>query len=86
MKIFFHKNFKKKYKKLREQQQDKFEDRLRLFMVDFFHPLLNNHSLQGKRSDSRSIDVTGNLRAVFRLLDADTALFIDIDTHPNLYS
>lgn len=86
MQIEFHKNFKKKYKKLRHQQQKKFEDRLRLLEINSFHPILNNHPLQGKYSDCRSIDVTGNLRAVFKLLDDDTMLFVDIDTHPNLYS
>ncbi len=47
--------------------------------------MLRNHALTGKYLGYRSIDITGSLRAIYRLLDQDIAYFIAVDTHPNLY-
>jgi len=64
MKIRFHKNFKKQYKKLNKKEQEKVQQRLELFLENPFHPQLNNHPLKGKYTDYRSIDITGDLRAI----------------------
>jgi len=85
MEIFLHKNFAKKYAKLRQNEKTRFKERRDLFLEDPYDPLLNNHALTGKYTGSRSINVTGNLRAVFDIIDKDSVLFIDIDTHGNLY-
>ena len=45
--------------------QEKFKERVSLFMDDIYNPLLNNHSLDGKWRGYRSINVTGDIRAVF---------------------
>jgi len=85
MKINFTKKFRRKYAKLRKQVRDKFEDRLRLFVLDQYNPLLNNHPLKSKYKGSYSINVTGNIRAIYEFVAEDTLYFIDIDTHPKLY-
>lgn len=85
MKIFLHKNFTKKYAKLRQNEKVKFKERRNLFLKDPYDPLLNNHALTGKHTGSRSINVTGNLRVVYDIIHKDSVLFIDIDTHSNLY-
>lgn len=85
MKIYFHKNFTKKYAKLRLGEKKKFKERQALFLQDPFHPLLNNHALTGKYMGSRNINISGDLRAVYDVIDKDTVLFVDIDTHSNLY-
>jgi len=54
-------------------------------MENPFNPILNNHALHGKWGRYRSINITGNLRALYELIDIDTALLILVDTHSNLY-
>lgn len=86
MKIVLHRNFEKQYKKLRPKEQNRFKERRDVFLNDPFDPVLNNHPLRGRYKGYRSINVTGNLRAVYRLLNDDTVLFVTIDSHSNLYS
>lgn len=83
--IVFHKDFTKKFKKLPPKVKEKFNDRLRIFAIDEFNPLLNNHSLTGKYQGHRSLNVTGDLRAIFKR-DKKYAIFVAIDSHSNLYS
>ena len=85
MRIFLHKNFVKKYAKLRLSEKARFKERRNLFLEDPHNPLLNNHALTGKYTGSRSINVIGNLRVVYDIINKDSVLFIDIDTHSNLY-
>ncbi len=87
MKILFHKKFLKHYKKLRVNEQRVFKERLRLFEEDPYDPVLNTHALQGGYKGYQSMNVTGQLRAVFEFVgrDKDTVFFIDIDSHNNLY-
>lgn len=80
-----HRALDKKLKKIDPYIKDKFKTRLILFVSDQFHPLLNNHALSGNYEGYRSINVTGNYRAVFKLMAQDLAIFYDIDTHPKLY-
>jgi len=82
--IAYHKDFKKRYKKLSPRVQEKLEDRIRLFSRDEFHPILNNHALKGKWLGYRSMNVTGDTRAIFKR-DSQSALFVTIDSHSNLY-
>lgn len=84
MKIKLHRSFEKQYQKLRESEKKKFKKRRDLFLQDEFHPILNNHPLKGKYQGFRSINVTGDLRAVFKR-ESDTAIFVAIDSHSNLY-
>lgn len=86
MKIVLHRNFEKQYKKLRRSEQERFKERRDMFLNDPFDPVLNNHPLRGKYKGYRSINVTGDLRAVYKLLNENTVLFVAIDTHSNLYS
>ncbi len=84
MQIEFHNDFTKKYKKLPVKFQDKFDERLKIFSQDSFDPLLNNHGLHGKYRGCRSINVTGDLRAVYEVKEKGVR-FLDIDNHSNLY-
>lgn len=85
MRIKLHKNFEKDYKRLRESEKQKFKERRDLFLEDEFHPILNNHQLKGKYLGHRSINITGDLRAIFKR-DKKYAIFVAIDSHSNLYS
>lgn len=86
MKIIFHSGFRKQYKKLKPSEQKRFEERIQLFVKDPYNPVLRNHALKGPYKGHYSINITGDLRALYKLARKDTALFIIIDTHSNLYS
>ncbi|MBI2635437.1 MAG: hypothetical protein HYW79_02735 [Parcubacteria group bacterium] len=58
---------------------------MRLFVEDPYHPVLNNHALKERYQGYRSIDITGDLRALFELRGENIAFFIIVDTHSNLY-
>lgn len=85
MKIKFHRNFEKQYKKLKINEKKKTKERLALFLQDEFNPILNNHPLKGKYQGYRSINVAGDLRAIYKRLSTDAVAFIAVDTHHNLY-
>ena len=82
--IVYHRDFKKSYKRLPPKLKERLEERLRLFSKDEFNPILNNHALKGKWLGYRSMNVTGDIRAIFKR-DTESALFVAIDTHSNLY-
>ena len=86
MKIKFGKGFSKQFDKSPQKVKSAFEKRLELFKKDKFNPLLNNHALGGKYKGYRSINVTGNWRAIFREFEEGGLVFFDaIGTHPQLY-
>jgi addiction module RelE/StbE family toxin len=84
MRVFFHKNFDKDFKKLKASEKAKFTQRLREFRRDEFNPILNNHPLKGKYQGLKSINITGDLRAIYQKRGT-TVFFVAIDIHSNLY-
>ena len=86
MKIVLHKNFEKQYAKLRPNEKKRFKARRDIFLISPYHRILNNHPLQGTYKGYRSINVGGDLRVIYKLLDENTAYFVVIDTHSNLYA
>ncbi len=85
MKIVFHKNFDKQYSKLRVSEKEQFKEKRDIFLKEEFNPILHNHSLKGKYKGYRSINISGDLRAVYKYLKQDTIIFVAIDSHSNLY-
>lgn len=82
--VKFHKNFDKYFKKLNLQQKLKFQERITLFLSDQHNPILNNHPLKGEYLSYRSINVTGDLRAIYKQ-SGEYAIFVKLDNHSNLY-
>ena len=85
MKIIFHKNFERNYKKLPKNIKERFKDRRDIFLENSFDPILNNHTLTGKYFGYRSIDVTGDIRVIFEQTEKEIARFVNIGTHSQLY-
>ena len=83
--FLFHRQFRKRYKKLHQKTKARFEERLKLFENDQFHPLLENHALRGVWKEYRSINVTGDIRAIYKAIDARKIEFVLIGTHHELY-
>jgi len=65
MRAYLNKNFEKQYSKLPPKIKAQFKDRRDLLLVDPAHTLLNNHSVERTYPGSRSINVTGDYRAIF---------------------
>lgn len=83
--ILFHRSFKKKYRRLREGEKRRCDSRLRIFENNPFHPILYNHSLSGEYEGCWSINIGGDLRAIYRYEEKDAVIFVDVDTHHNLF-
>ena len=64
--------------------QLKFYERLDLFTGNKFHPILNNHSVDKRFPGCRSINVTGDYRAIFKEVGQEVK-FVHIGTHSQLY-
>ena len=84
MKIVFAPSFLKDQDKLPSGIYEKFVERRNMFIENQFHPILQNHALHREYQGCRSINVTGNYRAIFYIKD-DLFVFIRIGTHPQLY-
>lgn len=85
MKAKFHKSFAKQLGRHPDKVQAVFEKRLALFLSDSFNPLLSNHGLSGRWTGYRSINISGDLRAIYELTDKETAFFAAFGTHSQLY-
>lgn len=86
MKIKFKKRFAKQIDKLSVKIQNAFYARMSIFQDNQFSPILNNHQLTGKYKGFRSINITGDWRAIFKeFADDDLIIFYLIGTHGELY-
>ncbi len=86
MRIEYSKRFVKKYKKCPANIQRAFKIRLNLLLKNKYHPLLNNHALSGILQNYRSINITGDWRALFQEFDnGSTIYFAVLGTQSKLY-
>lgn len=85
MRVAFHRTFRKQFKKLPLKFQEAFESRLETFIESPFVSELNNHPLSGEWKTHRSINVTGDIRAIYFPEGRDSAFFVAIGTHHELY-
>jgi len=76
--------FDKTFRKLNTGIKDAFIERRRLLLADPNNPLLGIHKLHGEYSGLWSMNVTGDVRAVF-MTEGYFAVFFDIGTHSELY-
>ena len=85
MKIELHRNFLRVYVGQSQKIKKKFKEKRNLFIEDMFHPFLNNHSLTGEYEGCRSINITGDIRAIFYIKTDGNVVFINIGSHSELY-
>jgi len=83
--IDFHKSFHKQAEKLPPVQKKRLKQTLLLFEAEPYHPDLYNQPLTGEWKGHRSISFGGDWRAHYIPQDKDTALFVVIGTHSQLY-
>lgn len=85
MKVIFHKRFDKMAAKLSPKLKAQMVERITLFSINPLDPALRNRALNTPYKGSYSINITGDYRAIYCLVDNDTALFTHIGTHSQLY-
>ncbi len=79
------KKFDKQFSKLTKSIKVKAIIRLEIFIQDPFETILNNHPLNSKFSDCRSINITADIRAVYKTIEKDLVYFVAIGSHSELY-
>ncbi|MGH7196082.1 MAG: type II toxin-antitoxin system RelE/ParE family toxin [Candidatus Saccharimonadales bacterium] len=86
MTIRYSKRFRKQFKKLRPKEKDRFWQRLELLKTRPYDKRLNNHLLSGDYAHMHSINIGGDLRALFsEAANGQIIIFELIGTHAQLY-
>ena len=65
--------------------QKKFRERITLFLEHPFAEELGNHALRGKYDGLRSVNITGDIRAIYDPIDNKHVRFIAIGSHAKLH-
>ena len=84
MTISYSKVFIKQAKKLPPKTRKKLLQRVEIFANNSLDPSLRNHSLRGKHKNYRSIDITGDIRALYLMQDKEV-IFDIVGIHSQLY-
>lgn len=82
--IDYSKKFDKQFRKAPLEIKIAFRERFELFLQNPYHSLLNNHALVGFFSNYRSINITGDWRAIYSET-REEVIFKLLGTHSQLY-
>lgn len=88
MKIGYHRQFLKHYKKRiipNPNLDSRYKHRLSLWIENRNNPLLKDHALSGDKEGFRAFWITGDVRVTYYPIDSDTVLFVDIGSHSQVY-
>ena len=85
MQYLLSKEFEKGFAKLPKSTKQKVISTLTKFVANPNDPSLRNHSLQGRYSGHFSLNVTGDVRAIYVYVEAEIVYFVAIGTHSQLY-
>ena len=85
MTIRYSKKFKKQYKKLSPKLQQKTKISLALWARNPHDESLRMHKLSGKMNRFYSIDITGDIRALYEQAGDEVYLYQMVGTHSQLY-
>ncbi len=86
--IDYSNKFNKQLKKAPSVILIAFRNRLAIFINNPQHPLLNNHALSGKLKGYRSINISGDWRAIYSeyIIDKEKVIIFGmLGTHSQLY-
>ena len=83
--VDLYKNFKKQLAKMPKKYQEQFSKKLDIFFENPSNPVLNNHQLNGELKNLRSINISGDIRAIYEQINKNTVLFLSIASHSKLY-
>lgn len=85
MKIVIEKGFGKQYKKLLPAKKYKVDQAILLFSRLPMDSSLRNHALRGRWAGHRSISAGGDLRLHYISHGEQTAVFVAVGSHNQLY-
>ena len=85
MEIIFSAQFKKRFKKIPVKIQNKFEERIEIFLKDYTNPLLKIHPLKGNFFGFHAFSVTCDYRVMMKIINKKTIKLVDIGTHNQVY-
>jgi addiction module RelE/StbE family toxin len=85
MQYVLSKSFEKDFIKLSTSVKKKTIETLEKFVVDPQNPTLRNHGLLGRWKGHFSINVTGDTRAIYFVIEDDLVRFVAIGSHSELY-
>ncbi len=88
MKIRYTRRFVKQYEKIDTKIRKAFANRLKLFIENPQTPILRNHFLKGSLNHYKSINITGDWRALYSQSQEEKQIittFEMIGTHNQLY-
>jgi addiction module RelE/StbE family toxin len=80
----FKKSFKKKIKN-DSNFENKFWEKLNIFLNDPFERSLKTHKLSGQLKDLWSFSIEFDIRVIFFFVNNSKVVFIDIGTHKEVY-
>ena len=86
--IGFSSSFKRAFRKRvhgKEKLEGKFWERLSKFSQEPFDPLLRTHRLSGELEGLWSFSVEYDCRVIFKFVEVNKALLIDIGSHDEVY-
>lgn len=87
MEYVLSRKFEKQFSKLPKKIKNKAIIQLKFFCNNPFDHRLNNHALSGRQKGQRSINITGDIRAIYEEVeDGKVVMFITIGSHSDLYS
>lgn len=81
----FEKQWLKYLKKLSAREKDQLKERLSIFKEDAFDKRLKTHCLKGNLKEYHAFSISYSDRIVFRLLDDEEVLFIQVGNHDICY-
>jgi len=85
MKVRFSKRFVKQLARLPKTTQLAAYTRIELMLANPDDPILRRHRLAGKLKHLTSIDITGDVRALYETIDDSIVVYQMIGTHSELY-
>lgn len=85
MQYILSKQFEKDFAKLPKRIKTKAIVSLVLFIDDPENQMLRIHPLKGRWTGHFSIDVTGDTRAIYFVIEKDLVRFVAIGSHSQLY-
>lgn len=85
MRYIAHRLFERQAEKLSQEIRAKIWGRLALLTADERNPLLNNHKLDHPYEGYSSINITGDMRLVYKKIGTETYYLRAVGTHHQLY-
>jgi len=88
IKVSYNSSFKRAFKRklvTGSEREARVRSKIALFLYDPFDKELRTHKLSGRLKGYWSFSVEYDLRVIFYFEDAETAVFVDLGTHKEVY-